>query len=206
MNHPEVLAAPVLLLVSFYLNMLQMRAKATCGHDEHYVTLKQVEKPRTENDLAAGKWFGLRRLIYIVLVTGALVVVDLIASHSERSTRLVLDVEELVLWGFVLASALNGVGRSLTNLLIFKALRQSPGSVTGSVESDYSYLLKVSRYHNLPALLALTVVAILIPSPLTLGFVLGTIMPMVTLYRLERRNTSRTGSAGVVEPPPVIGQ
>lgn len=193
MNHPELLAVPVLMLADYLLTILGAKSAAVV-YRRHYLLPSYELNPLFRNTVDRQRWFNPIHLALVVFVTGALLLLDQMEPVSVRLTASVrLDVVDFA-FGMFLGSLGTVIGRHLSNLLMFGYVNRHPTEISGEIRQSMPFMLKVSQLNyggTLPLLLALAVLA---PTSHTIGAVLG-LCALIAVHHvwLEKAKSAAAG-------------
>ena len=113
LNHPEILAVPLLMVADYTLTILGARESAAV-YREHFVLASYEMNPLWRKSVDEIRWFNPRHFAIVCLVTLLLVLVDQVAPAE-------LPIEFFLggvfgAWGMVF-------GRHVANLLLFRYLK-----------------------------------------------------------------------------------
>ncbi len=136
MNHPEIIAVPVLMLADYTLTILGAKESAAV-YRKHFVLGSYELNPLWRKSVDQIRWFNPRHFSLVCLVTALLIIVDQ-SVLPEWPIELGLGML-FGAWGML-------CGRHLTNLLIFRFLKRNPEQVSGQVNLSMQLTLKMSQF------------------------------------------------------------
>lgn len=172
MNHPQLIAVPVLMLADYALTILGAKLSAVV-YRNHFTSPSYELNPVWRKSVDQLRWFNPRHLAAVALVTALLVLGDQIEGAS--------DVFKFVLG--VLFGAYGSVcGRHLSNLMIFLYLNRYPREISGQVRMSLKLVLRLSQFTHLGLIPLLAIVAVLVPSPYTFGVLAGILFLIVAHF------------------------
>jgi hypothetical protein len=162
MRHPEVLLAPALMVLDYYMTLVG--ASLAQRSYRRHVKIDHYElNPIWQNAVAERRWFNPRHLALVMLAGGLLV---LLAEIVELDTRI---FEALL--GFVFTLFGLVLGRHLSNILMFVHLARNPDEIAGEAHLSHSFVLSSSIYQLLVAAVPIGMIALFSPSPFVFGAV-----------------------------------
>jgi hypothetical protein len=166
MNHPEIIAVPVLMLADYTLTILGAKESAAV-YRKHFVLASYELNPLWRKSVDEIHWFNPRHFALVCIVTLLLVIVD---QNVLPEWPIELGLGMLFgAWGMV-------CGRHLTNLLIFRFLKHHPEQISGQVNLSIRLTLKISQFTCLGVAPLFAATAILAPNQYTIGIALGVVV------------------------------
>ena len=163
MNHPELIAVPILMLADYALTILGAKS-STVVYRNHFTTPSYELNPLWRKSVDQIRWFNPRHISLVALVTVLLIVVDLAV--------LPYDLFELALG--MLFGAFGAVcGRHLTNLMLFRYVNRHSNEISGQVQLSLKLMLKISQFNYIGLIPVFTIVVVLVPNLYTAGILLG---------------------------------
>lgn len=173
MDHPELIALPVLMLADYALTLLGAKCSVSV-YRNHFTTPSYELNPLWRKSVDGLRWFNPRHLGLVALICGLLIFVD-------ETDWLPDEVFEVLLAG--LFGAFGAVaGRHLANLLVFRYLERHPEEISGRVEMSMRLVLKMSQHTYAGLLPVFALLAALAPNRHTLGVLLGVVAVFVAHY------------------------
>ena len=164
MNHPVILAVPVLMLLDYVLTILG--AKASGGvYRQHFTSPHYELNPRWQESVRQLRWFNPRHFIRVCIVTALLVLLDRMPDFPWESLELGV--------GMLLGTYGAICGRHLTNLLLFRYLNRHPAEIEGQVHLTHKLVLRLSLFNHLGLVPLLGMIAVLVPQLYAIGAFLG---------------------------------
>lgn len=164
MKHPQVLLLPLLMLSDYFLTVLGA-AQSEKGYRNHFRMQHYELNPLWQQSISRKKWFNPRHIALTAIVScgtaGLLEVGDLTEPVAEA------------ILGCLLVFFAMLVGRHLSNILVFRRFAKRPDEVSGQVSMAHSLMLAISAYQFLVAAVPLALLAVLSPTPFTLGAAVG---------------------------------
>jgi hypothetical protein len=186
MNHPVILAVPVLMLLDYTFTILG--AKLSRGvYRQHFKAPQYEMNPIWQKNVAKQRWVNPRHLILVCLISLALVYLD---------SRPDLPIEPLkVTVGALLGTYGAVCGRHFTNLLLFWNLERNPNEITGQVELTHRLSLKISLFNMLGLLPLLGLLVMVAPDMYVIGTFLGVLVSaFVHLIWLHKAKGQEAGT------------
>jgi hypothetical protein len=164
MNHPELIAVPILMLADYALTILGVKNSAAV-YRNHFTIPSHELNPLWRKSVDQIRWLNPRHIAIVALITILLILID-------QATALPYDTFEVVL------GALFGVfgsvcGRHFTNLMFYRYLNRHPNEISGQVHLSMKLMLKLSQYTYIGLIPLFALVVILAPSPYTVGVLFG---------------------------------
>jgi hypothetical protein len=182
MRHPEVVLAPALMVLNYYLTLLGADL-ARQSYRRHFLTAHYELNPVWQKAVDRRRWFNLRHLALAMLIGGMLVLL------TEAVDLDIVLLEGLL--GFVFTYYGLSLGRHLSNILTFAHLVRCPDEVAGEVRLSHSYVLSLSIYQLLVVAVPIAMIAVFSPSPFALGAVAAVLATMlVQTFWLSRARRS----------------
>ena len=185
MLHPEVLAAPVLMLLDYYLTLYGATLSEK-AYGQHFKGGPYEMNPLWQQAVANHRWINPRLLALVGCLTAILVLLSEVPVLDDGSLNALL--------GFILMPSGLMLGRHVANILTFSHLVRHPGDVSGEVKLSHGFLLSFSIYQLTIVGFPLALVAVFSPSPFVLGAVAA--IPYLAcqywrwLVRARRRSTA----------------
>ena len=167
MNHPELIAVPILMLADYALTILGAK-KSTAVYRNHFTMPSYELNPVWRKSVDQVRWFNFRHLSLVTLVTLLLISVD-------QTQMLPYDTFALAL-GMLFGAFGSICGRHLTNLLLFNYLNRHPHEISGQVQLSLKLTLKISQFTYIGLLPLFAIVVVLDPNPYTTGVLLGVLV------------------------------
>lgn len=189
MNHPELIAVPILMLADYALTILGARSSAIV-YRNHFTMPSYELNPRWRKSVDQIQWFNFRHISIVVLVTVLLVLLD----HTELLPHSTFQLALGMLFG-----AFGSVcGRHLTNLMLFRYLNRHPHEISGQIQLSLKLTLKISQFTYLGLIPLCVIVVTLVPGSYTLGALLG-ILALVFVHFVWERRATRADRHEVLE-------
>lgn len=179
MNHPELIAVPVLMLADYALTILGAKASAGVYRD-HFKESTYELNPLWRKTVDQMRWFNPRRLALVALLTVWLLVLDRVGAQP---------FELLLGLCFGVYGALCGC--HLTNLLTFYYLTRHPDEISGQVQLSARLILKLSQFGVIGLIPLFIIVVALAPNQYTFGVLIG-IVGLVLVHFVWARKAKRT--------------
>lgn len=162
MNHPELIAVPILMLVDYALTILGAKFSAVV-YRNHFMTPTYELNPLWRKSVDQIRWFNPRHIAAVALITAFLAIVD--QSLPYDSFKLPL--------GILLGAFGSVCGRHLTNLMLFSYLNRHPHEISGQVHLSLNLILKISQFTYIGLVPIFAIVVALVPNLYTVGVLLG---------------------------------
>ncbi len=161
----QILIIPILMITDYALTIwgavLSRKQYAL-----HFKTKIYELNPMWQKDVEKLKFFSLKHMVAVVIVTGYFLLIALI--FPEEYNR----IFSLVL-GMVTIPFLTIIGRHMSNVLLFSFLILNPGEVEGEVAISKLLTNKTSQYNILPYIFIIGIIYFYTYSDFVLGGVLG---------------------------------
>jgi hypothetical protein len=188
MNHPELIAVPVLMLADYALTILGAKLSVVV-YRNHFTSPSYELNPLWRKSVDQLRWFNLRHLAVVALITGLLVLGD--------QTEEPYGTFEFVL-GILFGAFGSVCGRHLSNLLLFHYLNRHPHEISGQVQLSLKLTLRISQFIHIGLIPLFAIVAALAPSPYTFGVLAGILVLILAHFIWGLR--TRSADAPPQEP------
>ena len=189
MNHPELIAVPILMLADYALTILGAKTSAAV-YRKHFTMPSYELNPLWRKSVDQIRWFNPRHIALVALVTVLLILVDQASALP--------DTFELVL-GMLFGTFGSVCGGHLTNLLLFRYLNRHPNEISGQVHLSLKLMLKISQFTYIGLIPVFTIVVALVPNHYTVGVLLGILALVFAHFMWGRR-----AKAAEAQPQQVI--
>lgn len=199
MNHPEMLAVPALMIADYLLTIWGAKLGRVV-HAKHFVMATYELNPVWRKSVDALRWLNLRHLAAVVVVTGALLLLDRLMSAADyEGLSKTNDAMELLL-GILFGVFGCVCGRHLTNILLFRFLNRHPGEVSGEVRLSMLFILKLSQFTYVGLLPLFFALAVLVPDNYTFGVAVGiAVLVVIHFVWIIRAKSAARQAAGKSE-------
>ncbi len=181
MNHPELIAVPILMFADYALTILGAKNSAAV-YRNHFTTASYELNPLWRKSVDQVRWFNPRHIALVALVTVLLILMDQVAAI------LPFDTFKIVL-GMLFGVFGSVCGRHLTNLLLFRYLNRHPHEISGQVQFSMKLMLKMSQFNCIGLIPLFVIVVTLVPNRYTLGVLIG-LVTVVFVHSLWARKAN----------------
>jgi|GEM_PF-1071428 len=164
MRHPEVLLVPILLLSDYYLTLAGAKLAGERYH-RHFRLDHYELNPVWQESIAKRRWFNPRHLLLVVLVSA---VFFFMASDPEFPDELLSG-----LIGVYFGAHGTVIGKHLSNLLMFRRVKNRPEEIRGEVFMAHSLILAISQAQYISILVPLLLLAGMTRNPMVVGAACG---------------------------------
>jgi len=179
MNHPELIAVPVLMLADYALTVWGAKNSAAV-YRKHFRTPSYELNPLWRKSVDQIRWFNPRHIALVALVTVLLVVADRASSYNTFELAL----------GMLFGAFGSVCSRHLTNLMLFRYLNRHPNEISGQVQLSMKLVLKISQLTYLGLIPLFSIVVAVAPSRYTVGVLLGILTVALAHFVWARRAKS----------------
>ena len=197
MNHPALLAIPVLMVADYLLTIYC--AKESKDYRKYFPSQSYELNPFLRRAVDNGQWFNPRHAIAVIANTACFFLADLLLWDYPAWFEVALG-SQFGLFGLL-------CGRHISNLLIYRYVNRHPEEISGQVRMSTEMLLKISQFHQIGLLPIFALVAVFNPMPytigLSLGIVLGIFIHIFWSYKARARaaRVAPIIEATLVDPP-----
>lgn len=181
MNHPELIAVPVLMLADYALTILGAKASAVV-YRNHFTTPSYELNPLWRKSIDQIRWFNPRHITAVALVTMLLALLDQMESLPYDTIHLAL--------GMFFGAFGTVCGRHLTNLMLFRYLNRHPHEISGQVQLSMKVAFKISQFTYIGLIPLFIIVAALVPNAYTVGVLSGILALVLAHFVWGRRAKS----------------
>ena len=151
--------------------------------------------PLFQKAIDEGRWWSKRFVLSLVVMAGLLAFLGVAGSLPDQLvTPFFGPVWDGVL-GVLIFTRVNIIGRHLQNIWLFRRMGRDPAAVTGRIRYDRPTVLQLSSVQLLTSSGVLLAVALLDPSPLIIGGVLGCGLVAVRFWRLGVKAAAATAAS-----------
>lgn len=164
MQHPEILFLPVLMITDYLLTIASARSKAT-AYDRHFKQEQFELNPIWQKDVASLKWINPKHIALTILYSAA---VSFALETGVIPAWLILLLES-----FFFSTYACIIGRHVSNLLLFRYVRNNPSSLSGEVTLTYGFVLALSAFQLLTVILPMLSIVALLRHPVAIGSFAG---------------------------------
>jgi hypothetical protein len=179
-NHPELIAVPILMLADYALTILGAKSSAAV-YRKHFLMPSYELNPLWRRSVDQVRWFNPRHTALVVLLTAILVLLDQAAEVPDSILELLI--------GMLLGAFGSVCGRHLTNLLLFGYLNRHPEEISGQVRLSMILILKISQFTYIGLIPIFGMVVALVPNAYTAGVLLGLLSIVFGHSRWARKAT-----------------
>lgn len=190
MRHPESLLMPVLFLTDYYLTVLGNVMKEGV-YSRHYRIEHYEMNPIWQRDIARKRWFNPRHLLLVVVFSALIIGLCEAMSRPDFLAAAFLGAL-FAIWGALL-------GVHIANLLLFRYLNQHPDCVSGEIVLSHRFLLHVTMWMYLKALIPMGIIAFFSASPYAIGAFGGLLLILLLHVRFRLAHARQRSKAAAFD-------
>jgi len=190
-----VLLWTVLHSADYFLTIAGARLRKRHAAEVLNVSGSYELNPIFQKVVDEGRWWSKRFALSLVVMAGLLAFLGVAGSLPDQlMTPFFEPVWDGVL-GVLIFTRVNIIGRHLQNIWLFRRMGRDPGAVTGHIRYDRPTVLQLSSVQFLTSGGVLLAVALLDPSPLVIGGVLGCGLVAARFWRLSVKQAAAPAAA-----------
>lgn len=178
------------MLLDYFLTILGAKS-ARRVYSNHFKVVSYELNPLWKNSVERLRWFNLRHLVIVCLVTLLAVFVDVLEAAPSRTFDILFGI---LLGGFGLVCC-----RHLNNLLLFGYLNRHPAEISGQVTLSMPLQLRISLLQYLSLAPLLLIIGLFTRSTFVFGVCLG-VGALVIAHLVWSRRWSRKMRLAVSRP------
>jgi len=201
MKYFIVALVPILMLCDYYLTILGFILYKR-HYSRHFKFEEYELNPLFQSSIKKHKWFNLRHMASVALVT-------ICAVFMVSGAKSIANGVEGFFFGWILVTFSAIIGKHLTNILLFLHALKHPDEISGEIYLNYRFQLRVSQY---------SIVGILCPFIVLLlfnqtSFIWGGVAGLIFLWLIHscwldkyNRKTRREGDICGKGKPAIISR